>query len=270
MTHFTEFEAVEDASLAAHVDSARAGASPLAAPAWNGIGLDDLLKEVTAALPDYDAGVSTGEAGRLVQGLMPAPSNAPIPSWSSRLCITGYTLPTAEQPQAVSTDPSTAALPIRVFYDWTNQRMLTRASMSQHTFGGAPFDDMILNDRITYIVARMLDGTHKCMGTQPVGLPKPDWAIDDNAQPRAVIVDNPVLCPGQTINISVAPNPPDRHFWLWYTADMDGVLFIEVPQKGNVGLVVTDYYSFDHDPPAFPDSAFDVPQDCISGGGTSQ
>jgi hypothetical protein len=98
----------------------------------------------------------------------------------------------------------------------------------------------------------------------PVGLPKRHWARDGGGKPKAVIRDNPVLGLGETIHVTTIPSEGDRWFWVWYTPDNTGRLFMETPQFGDVGLVLTDYDSFDRTPPPFPVDAFTVPPDCLA------
>jgi len=267
MTWFTEFAPVAETALPSLVQMARRDATPwpdgVAMPA-PGQGMDDLAEALCAAVPGWMAQAPDNGASRLVAGLKPAPPGAPLPVWSQRLCITGFTLPTAKSAMF-----DAAALPIRVFYAAEPSRMLTRAALQADKFEGVRVMDMILHPGMTHLVEREPDGRHKCLGTKPVGPPYPDWAARDGGQPRAVIVDNPVLGPGRTIVVSALPSTQGRWFWVWYTPDHDGILFAEVPQKGNVGLVVTDYDVFDHDPPPFPDDAFDVPPDCLEQGATA-
>jgi len=196
-------------------------------------------------------------AGKLVKGLAPPPADAPLPEWDERLCITGYTYPTAKSLQLPP------VLPMRVFYDWTKKRMLTRCALTVSEFDQGAVQDLILDSSITHIVIRNPDGSHVCGPTVPVGLPKPHWAKDAGGIPKAVIKDNPVLGPGETIHVTTIASTGGRWFWVWYTPQNDGRLFMETPQFGDVGLVLTDYARFDHDPPPFPDSAFEVPADCL-------
>ncbi|NBC95931.1 MAG: hypothetical protein GVY27_06215 [Deinococcus-Thermus bacterium] len=262
MTYFTEFDAVEKTDLPALVEWCRREAADISgagvaepAPAR---GLEEIHDAMRAAVPNHMEGAPEDGAARLVKGLRRAPPDAPRPQWSPRLCITGRTFPTA-RPKGFDA----GALPMRVFYDAPDGRMLTRASIEVDRFDGATVEDMILHDGITHLVLRHPDGSHVCAGVKHVGPPYMNWGARDMGLPKAVIEDNPVLCPGRKLHVTALGSSADRWFWVWYTPDNDGVLFMEVPQKGNVGLVITDYETFDHDPPPFPEDAFDVPQDCL-------
>ncbi len=262
MTIFTAFEADKDLSLAALVQEARSQAMALDGVQGDAIraatSSGALQAAITALFPGPLAVDPRMMAGKLIKGLEPAPADAPVPEWSDRLCITGYTYPTAK---SLNIPP---VLPIRVFYDATKGNMLTRCSLAAYGFDGMPVQDLILDTSTTHIVVRNPDGSHICAGTVPVGLPKRHWAKDAGGLPKAIIRDNPVLGPGVTLHVTVIASQGDRWFWVWYTPQNDGRLFMETPQFGDVGLVVTDYASFDHNPPPFPDSAFVVPSDCLT------
>lgn len=261
MTVFTGFQADDSVDLAAVVARARSEATKPAAAQAQAITDAASPAELQAAIDRLDPAPLSVDpvvmAGKLVKGLAPPPAGAPLPEWSDRLCILGYTYPTAQKPNIPP------VLPMRVFYDWTKGRMLTRCSLSVTAFDAVPVQDLILNTSVTHIVVRKPDGSHICAGTVPVGLPRPGWAKDDGGQPKAIITDNPVLCPGETLHVSTLTSNGGRWFWVWYTPQNDGRLFMETPQFGDVGLVLTDYAGFDHDPPPFPDAAFVVPADCL-------
>jgi hypothetical protein len=254
MVSFTQFEPVAASDLAALVAQARGlatrppgllAASPIEA----------LLDALRKALPDAPTDPLPGGAGALVKGLGPAPTDARPPSWEPRLYLTGFTLPTAR-------GPTPAALPMRVFYEWPQLHMLTRLSLSATSITDVSLQDMVLNGDITVIFQRDTDGTITCRGTKPVGLPKPDWGAQDGGKVRAVLVDNPVFGPGETINLTVMPSMGGRVFWVWYTTTGHGLVFMEVPQFGDVGLVLTDYAHFGFDPPPFDPALFTVPEKC--------
>lgn len=261
MTYFTRFEPVDRTQLPKLVHLAQQEAvrvpEGVAFPA-PGRGLEDLYDAMHARDGAFMAGAPADGAAGLVEGLKPAAPGAPLPEWSPRMCMTGWTFPTAKNPQF-----GTACMPIRVFYEDERDQMLTRAWLAVNDLDSADVMDMILHDGATHMVLRTPDGGFKCHGTKPVGPPYRDWAARDRGRPKAVIQDNPVLGPGRTLHITALPSTEGRWFWVWYTPDNDGVLFMEVPQKGNVGLVVTDYDVFDHAPPPFPQDAFEVPAECL-------
>ena len=151
---------------------------------------------------------------------------------------------------------------MRVFYGWPEKHMLTRCALSATAIVDTPVEDMVLDRDITVIFQRDPDGEITCRGTKPVGLPKPDWGKDAGGKVRAALVDNPVFGPGETINLTVMHSTGGRVFWVWYTAAGQGLVFMEVPQFGDVGLVLTDYVRFHFDPPAFDPALFVVPGKC--------
>lgn len=261
MTIFTAFEADDAIDLKPMVDSAHANAVQPEAKLGQAVSSaktpQDLQSAINQLLPGPFAVDPVVMAGKLVKGLAPPPVNAPLPEWTDRLCITGYTYPTAQKPNVPP------VLPMRVFYDWPKGRMLTRCSLSVSGFEDVPVQDLILDTAITHIVIRNPNGSHVCGPTVPVGLPRPHWAKEAGGKPKAVIRDNPVLGPGETLHVSVIASNGGRWFWVWYTPQNDGRLFMETPQFGDVGLVLTDYTRFDHAPPPFPDAAFVVPADCL-------
>lgn len=258
---FTEFAAAKSTDLPDLVAAAQRTTDRLPAPveaAVRSAMSPADLRTAIAALYQTQAGSAALRPGDLIKGLEPAPPDAPLPEWPDRLCITGFTFPTSQTP---GTPP---VLPMRVFYDAPAGQMLTRCSLAPYGFSAMPVEDMILDRAITHLLRRYPDGSHQCIGTVPVGLPKQHWAKDGGAKPKAVIRDNPVLGPGLTLHVTTIPSEGDRWFWVWYTPDNTGRLFMETPQFGDVGLVLTDYDSFDHNPPPFPADAFTVPTDCLA------
>lgn len=260
MTNFTAFAPAPVGAFSTEAARLRSAAAlPRQAGLADAVAAARTMPDLLAAIAPLAAGAATPSrrASDLIPGLEPAPADAPLPAWTPRLCITGTTYPTAQDP----TNPA-AAWPMRVFYDWAGQRMLTRAALDVGRFDGVPLSDTILEAAVSYSIERRPDGRHVCQGTAPVGLPKPDWGASDAGIPKAVIRDNPVLGPGQVIHVTMLPSDSGRWFSVWYTDGGDGVLFMETPQFGDVTLVLVDYATFDHDPPPFPHDAFEVPPDC--------
>jgi hypothetical protein len=150
--------------------------------------------------------------------------------------------------------------PTQVYYDWANQHQLTRFFLPDGSL-----EDAILTNSITYMVARFPDGTHKCLGTVPVGLPYPNWPTHEGTCTcKGVITNNPQLSPDKTTQIFTKDSMPPRHFWFWYSTANEAIMFAEVPQACNVELILTDYFDFMPNPPAFDPSLFVVPPDCLS------
>lgn len=263
MTNFTLFEAVVDAGLTALVSASRERAEVPATALNELVGgpVESLLTGLGKHVPTpEDSG--TSRAQRLIPGLKPAPADTPLPSWPDTLYLTAFSTPTAKSGMFPA-----RTLPTRVYYEWPERRQLTRCYLSDTTIDDVPCEDLILNASTTYLVIRQPDGSHVCKGTMPVGLPKPNWAEDDKGTPRAIIEDNPQLSPGRTTRLSVLRSDHGRVFWVWYTADDRGVLFMEVPQLGDVGLVLTDYYAFEPGTGPFDPSLFVVPADCMETAG---
>jgi hypothetical protein len=157
------------------------------------------------------------------------------------------TIPTA----ALSVSPTT------IHYDWPISRMLTRLSGADGTY-----DDLVLTDTKTYDVSYAADGSHTCNGTEPVGLPRPDWPTTDGGQVMAVIDGGTGLSPYGTTQLIALPSDQGRTFWIWYTTPDDrAVLFTEVPQLCDVGLVLIDYTEYEPNAKIDP-SIFAVPADC--------
>ena len=189
MTIFTSFQAEKELSLAPLVAEVRAQATPLDGPGGVAIRAASTAEALQTAIADLFPGPQVvdpvGMAGKLIKGLEPAPKDAPLPEWPDHLCITGYTYPTAK---TLNIPP---VLPLRVFYDWPNGRMLTRCALAVYGFDGVPVQDLILNTSITPIIVRNPDGSHICARTVPGRVPKRHWAKDAAGQPKAVIRDIP-------------------------------------------------------------------------------
>lgn len=265
MANFTRFEAIETSGLDALAGAAGGRAEAPSAPLAGLVAgpVPALLAGLAGLLPEYaTADGGTERAQRLIPGLRPAPADTPLPTWPDTLYITAFSTPTAQNGMFPS-----QTLPTRVYYEWPEKRQLTRCYLSDTSLEDVSCEDMILDSSTTWLVIRNPDGSHVCKGTMPVGLPKPDWAEQDDGTPRAIIEDNPQLSPGRTTRLSVLPSDHGRVFWVWYTAADLGVLFMEVPQLGDVGLVLTDYYDFERDAGPFDPSLFVVPADCKAAAG---
>lgn len=219
--------------------------------------------------PEYSRTDIKGEAGRLVQGLEPAAPGTAKPGWVNRIRMTGFTYQTARQPKQTPNLMGNPAMPLRVFYDWSEDdpsgekaQMLTRVSLDQHSWDGAPYMDIHLdrNGNDTYVLEP--GGPCYTLGHGPRGIVRQDWAKNDGGIAKARLVDNPVICPGETLDIIALQSNYDRWFWVWYTPGNKGQLFMEVPQKADVLLVLTDYYTYDMDPAPFPKGWSEHPSGC--------
>jgi len=189
----------------------------------------------------------------LIPGLTP-PSNNSLPTWANQLFMTALTTPTFE-PHPFPNQP----YPTQIYYDWTNQRQLTRFFLPDQSL-----EDAILTSSKSYLINRFPNGTHKCLGTVPVGLPYPNWTEKDGGVCKGVITNNPQLSPNKTTQIFTLNSMPPRVFWIWYTITNQAIMFAEVPQACNVELILTDYFDYNPAPPPFDPSLFIVPPDCLS------
>ena len=194
-----------------------------------------------------------GQAGKIITGLGPAISQHE-PEWNGRLKMTGFTYQTAHHPDNYPI--GVPAMPLRVYYHWpksgvADAHMLTHCSLDQYEWSDTDHLNIYLdaNGNDTFIMKQ--DGSNEFMGHDKTGIVKYNWASQDFGTAKATIKDNPVICPGETLNITTLPND-QRHFWVWYTPDNKGQLFMEIPQMADVLLVLTDYYTYDLNPEEFP------------------
>lgn len=202
--------------------------------------------------PEFWQG-SSEQPGQIITGLGPADKGTGEPEWDKRIKMTGFTYQTSKH------DPSEglgdAAMPLRVYYDWPSTglqdaHMLTHLSLNQHEWFDADHMDIFLDAKGNDTFVTFQDGHTKFEGHDATGIVKYNWAAMDHGAAKASLRNNPLICPGEVLNITTLPND-DRHFWVWYTPENKGVLFMEIPQKADVLLVLTDYYTYDMDPPAF-------------------
>lgn len=256
VTEFTPLISQEDAALFEAPTTIETPSPKLAEAAKSADTFDTLLAAVRTHAPELEH--LDGAPGDLIEGLGPPPPNPTAPFWSPRMWLTGYTFQTSEPSGQYSGDD---AMPLRVFYEYdaNGKHMLTRCALSQFGFETVDVMDIILSATGNQTVIRFPNGGHVVEPPGQFGLVKPNWAAQDNPVFRAQIDNNPVLCPGKTLIVTTLPSDHDRWFWVWYTQDGHGQLFMETPQCGDVGLVLTDYFSFDTDPPPFPPGWHTVP-----------
>jgi len=257
--HFPTFESIPSGSLSDLVQTCKTRSTRLdlesAAPlkvdtyedVYNLVSGKPLVSE-----PVKQANV-LDQIQNLIPGLAP-PNNNSLPTWPNQLFMTAFTTPTFE-PHPFPNQP----YPTQVYYDWTNQRQLTRFYLPDQSL-----EDVILTSSISYLIARFPNGTHKCLGTVPVGLPYTNWTERDGGVCKGVITNNPQLSPNKTTQIFTLNSMPPRVFWIWYTTTNQAIMFAEVPQACNVELILTDYFDYNPAPPPFDPSLFVVPPDCLS------
>lgn len=191
----------------------------------------------------------------LIPGLTAPTGKETPPSWPARLFMTALTTPTFE-PHPFPNQP----YPTQIYYDWTNQHQLTRFFLPDKSL-----EDVILTSSTSYLIGRYPDGTHKCLGTVPVGLPYMNWPTHEGTSScKGVITNNPQLSPNRTTQIFIKNSQPPRYFWFWYTTANEAIMFAEIPQACNVELILTDYFDSMPNPPPFDSSLFVVPPDCLA------
>ena len=257
--HFPTFESIPSASLTDLVQKCKARSTRLdlesAAPLK--ISTYEDVYHLVSGKPLLSEPVNQANVLDKIQDLIPGltpPTNNSLPTWPNQLFMTALTTPTFE-PHPFRNQP----YPTQVYYDWNNQRQLTRFFLPDQSL-----EDVILTSSTSYLIARFPNGTHKCLGTVPVGLPYPDWTERDGGVCKGVITNNPQLSPNRTTQIFTLNSMPPRVFWIWYTTANQAIMFAEVPQACNVELILTDYFDYNPAPPPFDPSLFVVPPDCLS------
>lgn len=259
--HFPTFESMPSGSLSGLVEACKTRSTQLdmefAAPLQINTG-EDVYRLVSGkplvSKPVQQTNV-LAKIQELIPGLTP-PNNNSLPTWPNQLFMTALTTPTFE-PHPFPNQP----YPTQVYYDWNNQDQLTRFFLPDQSL-----EDVILTSSTSYLIARFPNGTHKCLGTVPVGLPYTNWPERDGGVCKGVITNNPQLSPDKTTQIFTLNSMPPRVFWIWYTTANQAIMFAEVPQSCNVELILTDYFNYNPAPPPFDPSLFVVPPDCLSSG----
>lgn len=238
MLNWASFDEGARPALAAAVSACRGAVD--AEPVLSEAAPQDLLTS---------AGPRPAEAGSIIPGLHLPTGPVTLPTWPDALAVAATTIPTADL----------NVLPTVVCYDWPRRRMLTRLWDQP----GGDYDDLVLTDHVTYDTVYAADGTFlRCGDPEPVGLPRPDWA--QHGTVLGVIDGGTPLSPYGTTQLIALPSDRGRTFWVWYTTTADrGVLFTEVPQLCDTGLVLIDYWEFG--PVAgFDPGLFDVPVQCTA------
>lgn len=259
--HFPTFESMPKNSLSDLVNTCRSRSKPIdmenAAPLR--INSYEDVYNMVRAKPLVSGAFSQTNILDSIQDLIPGlfpPGNNSLPTWPNQLFMTALTTPTFE-PHPFPNQP----YPTQVYYDWSNQRQLTRFYLPDQSL-----EDAILTSSKSYLINRFSNGTHKCLGTVPVGLPYPNWTERDGGVCKGVIKNNPQLSPNKTTQIFTLNSMPPRVFWIWYTTTNQAIMFAEVPQACNVELILTDYFDYNPAPPPFDPSLFVIPADCLSSG----
>ena len=259
--HFPTFESIPSASLNDLVQACKARSTRLdlesAAPLKINTYEDVYL--LVKGKPMVSGSVKQANVLATIQDLIPGltpPGNNALPTWPNQLFMTALTTPTFE-PHPFPNQP----YPTQVYYDWNNQRQLTRFFLPDQSL-----EDVILTSSTSYLIARFPNGTYKCLGTVPVGLPYPNWPEKDGGVCKGMITNNPQLSPNRITQIFTLNSMPPRVFWIWYTTANQAIMFAEVPQACNVELILTDYSDYNPAPPPFDPSLFVVPPDCLSSG----
>lgn len=257
--HFPTFEAVANTNLPALILSCKSQNARIEQKFAESLKINNAedTYNLLGDKPFLTNVVNRAEALNKIQNLIPGltpPNNNPLPAWPARLFMTALTTPTFE-PHPFPNQP----YPTEIYYDSTIQRQLTRFILPDDSL-----EDVILTDSISYLIARFPNGTHKCIGNVPVGLPYTNWPTRDGGICKGVIKNNPQLSPNKTTQIFTLNSMPPRVFWIWYTTTDAAIMFAEVPQACNVELILTDYFDTIPNPPPFDPSLFVVPSDCMA------
>jgi hypothetical protein len=259
--HFPTFASVTGTNLPSLIQDCTSQSTPLDEGTAAGLHIQEpqdtynLLNEKSFLTNRVDRAEILGQIQNLIPGLTAPTGNEIPPSWPARLFMTALTTPTFE-PHPFSNQP----YPTQVYYDWTNLHQLTRFYLPDTSL-----EDAILTSSTTYLIARFTNGTHKCLGTVPVGLPYMNWPTHEGtSRCKGVITNNPQLSPNKTTQIFIKNSQPPRYFWFWYTTTNQAIMFAEIPQACNVELVLTDYFDFMPNPSPFDPSLFVVPPDCLA------
>jgi hypothetical protein len=220
---------------------------------WNPLVTQQDLQRAMAA-PLASASCQVKDIQTIIPGLTPVPSGVPLPSWSDRTYIEGWTLGTDFIPYFT-----------RVCYLWTGNP----DSIQQSIFIGlgttaGQGNYLVRSDNCLNLTGTMQPyyvwqgSTNSWNFTQclpdppPVGMPFPDWVKRDQGRVMAQISGNADfgLGSGQQLNLIAAKLPRGGGelaiFWLWFLGDGTGMLFTEGnfvnPTHHNLQLI--DYTSF--------------------------
>jgi hypothetical protein len=209
------------------------------------------------AFPLAYASCTIADMQAVIPGFVPVPPSVPLPQWTNKTYIEGWTLGTDFIPYWT-----------RVCYQWTG----TSDSKQQTVFVGLGLDP----GKGNYLERsdNCLDTSHtdqpylewdedndewvlkKCQDPIPgVGLPRPDWVARDGGIVAAQISGNRDfgLASGEVLNVIAAELPRGKGelaiFWVWFTGDGAGMLFTEgnymFPTSHNLQLI--DYTRFVRD-----------------------
>lgn len=254
IANFPSFTSAADLSPSTRsaIDLVKRGA--LAAPAggyWNPMVTQEDIHRAMA-FPLAVAPCTASDIQAVIPGFVAMPEGASPPDWSDQTYIEGWTLGTDLIPYWT-----------RITYLWTGDA----SSQQQSVFAGLGLNaglgnylqrtDSCLNTNETaqpyYQSSNNEWVLDQCLPPlQGVGLPYPNWLSRDNGVAMGQITGNPDfgLQPGQSMNLFAASLPrgggAEAIFWLWFTAEGNGVLFTEGnymnPLSHNLQLI--DYTLF--------------------------
>jgi hypothetical protein len=220
---------------------------------WNPLVTQQDLQRAMA-VPLASASCSVKEIQAIIPGFTAVPSGVPLPVWSDRTYIEGWTLGTDFIPYF-----------FRSCYLWTGNP----DSIQQSIFIGLGTaagqgnylvrSDNCLNLTSTTQPYYVWQGStnswlfNQCIpGPPPVGMPFPDWVARSQGRVMAQITGNADfgLGSGQQLNLIAAELPrgggEKAIFWVWFLGDGTGMLFTEGnfvnPTSHNLQLI--DYNVF--------------------------
>lgn len=212
--------------------------------------------------------------------------------WNSNFGMTAFMTPVNE-----NFNP----LPTRVLYVWKPDSQYSVASdRAQNTLmsyrynsGKMIFQEALLfgpapqgvtpppDSDAAFLINYYNDGTNSCIGGSQFPFPQepPNWvsipAVEGTIQ--ATIVNDPVLCPNQTVTVysvlfppSLPNYPEGTYLWTWYAVMGNNgvqsrpVTFMQSQSRVNKGtsLALADYYYYDEFSQPIDRSNFTVPESC--------
>jgi hypothetical protein len=210
------------------------GESKPAEQFWNPLVTQEDIHRAMA-FPLASASCTVADMQAVIPGFVPLPPSVPLPQWTNKTYIEGWTLGTDFIPYWT-----------RVCYFWTG----ASDSKQQTVFVGYGTEpgksnylersdsclDMSHTDLpyFNWDEDKSIWALKACQDPIPgVGLPRPDWVAHDNGIVAAQISGNPDfgLRHEEVLNLIAAELPRGKGevaiFWVWFTGDGAGMLFTE-------------------------------------------
>jgi hypothetical protein len=190
------------------------------------------------------------EIKRLMPTLEASCPATPLPTWPTRLALTGLLTPF---------DSDEKPYPTEVLYDWSVPGQRTRIFRPR---ASGIQDALLLGPRGYNVVHRSRRGP-SCRQTLP-GTIRPDWPSRGPCECAAVINGTTPLTPHGTTRIMSCPLASPRAAWAWYSLAGRPTVFMVTSLPGDEGLglfAVLDYWEWAPDQ-RIPRSVFDKPAQC--------